>query len=419
MRVLVLGSGVIGVASAYYLNRAGHEVAVVDRQPQPARETSYANGGQVSWSHASPWAAPGIPLKALKWVLRRHSPLVLRLRFDPKMWGWLLRMIGNCNESRYLVNKERMLRLARYSHACLQTLRAETGIEYQQGTRGTLQLFREQRDLDATARDAAMLEHLGIPCRAVDRAGCVALEPGLRAAQDRIAGGVHFSRDELGDCRLFTERLARLAQANGVRFVLATTIERLVHEDGRITHVVTDGGAMQADACVLALGSYSPRLVQPLGLRLPVIPVKGYSVTLPVINDHAAPQSTLTDETYKMVISRLGDRIRVAGTAELAGYDLSLPAGPMATLRFVIGDLFPGAGDLDRAEYWCGLRPMTPDNPPLLGATPYRNLYLNTGHGTLGWTMACGSGRVVADIVSGRTPEIDLSGLTLARCARS
>jgi D-amino-acid dehydrogenase len=415
MKVLVLGSGVIGVASAWYLQEAGHEVTVIDRQPAPAMETSFANGGQVSWGAANPWAAPGMPLTALTWLFKRHSPLVLRPRFDPAMWSWLWQMLRHCTAPRYAMNKERELRLARYSHACLVQLRADTGIEYDARRRGTLVLHRELRELDAAARDTALLNQLGISWRLLDRAGCVAQEPGLHGVQEKIVGGMHFPGDESGDCRRFTEALAHRAQARGVRFVPSHAIVQLVAGGGRIERVVTTGGEFSAEAYVLACGSYSPLLLRPLGIKLPVYPVKGYSVTLPVTDDAAAPQGTLTDEKYKVVITRLGERLRAAGTAELTGYDLGLRPSRCATLTHVVRDLFPAAGDLAQAEYWAGLRPMTPDNPPVLGATPYKNLFLNTGHGTLGWTMACGSGKLLADIVSGQTSEIDLDGLTLAR----
>ena len=415
MKVLILGSGVIGVTSAWFLTRAGHEVTVVDRRPEPAQETSYANGGQVSWGAGNPWAAPGIPLTALKWLFKRHSPLVLRPRFDPALWAWLARLLGNCTAARYTVNKERMLRLARYSHACLMQLRRETGIHYDEQARGTLLLFRAASDLDAAAREAAALARWDVPSRVLDPAGCVALEPGLAAARDKIAGGVLYSGDECGDCRAFTQALAALAAQSGVNFMYSTTVRGLATASGHVEGALTDHGVLRADAYVVAMGSYSPRLLRPLGVKLPVYPVKGYSITLPIADGSAAPLGTLTDETYKVVITRLGERLRVAGTAELAGYDLRLRPARLATLEHVVRDLFPGAGDFAHAEPWAGLRPMTPDNPPVLGATPYRNLFLNTGHGTLGWTMSCGAGRVLADLVSGRVPEIDLDGLTLAR----
>ena len=415
MKILVLGSGVIGATSAWYLARAGHDVTLVDRQPRAAMETSFANGGQVSWGAANPWAAPGIPRKALGWLFRRHSPLVLRPRFDPAMWQWLGRMLRNCTNARYLANKERQLRLARYSHACLTGLRDELDLHYDQSTHGLLILYRRARDLEAATREALSLDRFGIRYRLLDRAACITHEPALGDSRGTITGGMLFPDDESGDCRRFTEQLATHAQQQGVKFTAATSVIRLAADGDRITHVVTDRGDFAADAYVLACGSYSPLLLRPLGVRLPVYPVKGYSITVPITNDAAAPQGTLTDETYKVVITRLGNRLRAAGTAELCGYDLRLRRARLATLVHVVRDLFPSVGDLAAAEPWAGLRPMTPDNPPVIGTTPYRNLFLNTGHGTLGWTMACGSGRVLTDLVSGRTPEIDLDGLTLAR----
>ncbi|GAB4508703.1 MAG: D-amino acid dehydrogenase [Sulfuricaulis sp.] len=415
MKVLVLGGGVIGVTSAWYLRRAGHEVTVVDRQAAPGLETSQANGGQVSWGAGTPWAAPGIPLKALKWMLHPHSPLVLRPRLDPAMWAWLFRMLANCTSARYAVNRERMLRLSRYSHECLVALRRDTGIHYDEHTTGILELFRTARELDDAIRDVALLKQWDVACRLLDRADCIAQEPTLRASQEKIVGGLHFPGDESGDCFQFTQTLANLAQSQGVSFALNTRIERLETHDDRITHVHTDKGVMTADVCVVACGSYSPLLLRPLGIRLPVYPVKGYSVTLPLMDAAAAPAGSVTDVTYKVVITRLGDKLRGAGTAELAGYDLSLRSSRLATISHVMADLFPGAGNPVQMQPWCGLRPMTPDNPPVLGATPCKNLFLNTGHGTLGWTMACGSGKILADIISGRATDIDLNGLDLAR----
>ncbi len=415
MKVLVLGSGVIGVASAWYLSRAGHEVTVVDRQPEPGMETSHANGGQISWGASTPWAAPGIPFKALKWMFRPHSPLVLRPRLDPALWTWLFKMLGNCTSARYTINRERMLRLSRYSHDCLVALRGETGIHYDERTAGVLELFRTERELNEAADQAAMLENWGVPSRLLNPAACVAQEPALQTAQKKITGGLFLPGDESGDCLQFTRELARRAETRDVRFALSTRVDRLTVDDKRIARVITDKGEMTADAYVLACGSYSPLLLHPLGIRLPVYPVKGYSATIDIDNDAAAPAGTLTDVSYKVVVTRLGDKLRGAGTAELTGYDLSLRPSRCNTIKHVLNDLFPGAGDLSRAQYWCGLRPMTPDNPPVLGTSIYKNLFLNTGHGTLGWTMACGSGKVIADLVSGHQPEIDLDGLTLAR----
>jgi D-amino-acid dehydrogenase len=418
MKIVVLGGGVIGVASAWYLARAGHTVTVLERHAEVARETSYANGGQVSWGSGNPWAAPGIPAKALGWLLRRHAPLVLRPQLDPALWRWLRQMLRECTPERYLRNKERQLRLARYSHACLGALRAETGIEYAAAPHGALVVYRDPRDLEAAERERQLAERLGIPVRLLDRAACLACEPALAGVGGGLAGGLLYPADESGDCRRFTEELAARARAAGVEVRGTVAALALVPAADRIEQVLTDRGSLRADAYVLACGSYSPGFLRPLGIDLRVYPVKGYSITMPLVNAAAAPRATITDETYKTVITRLGDRLRAAGTAELAGYDLRLRPGRIATLKHVVRSLFPEAADLARAEPWAGLRPMTPDNPPVLGATPFRNLFVNTGHGTLGWTMACGSGKVVADLVSGRTPEIDLDGLTLARFDR-
>jgi D-amino-acid dehydrogenase len=415
MKILVLGSGVIGVTSAWYLSQAGHDVTVVDRQPEPGMETSQANGGQISWGASTPWAAPGIPFKALKWMFRPHSPLVLRPRFDPAMWSWLFKMLGNCTSARYAVNRERMLRLSRYSHDCLVALRGETGIHYDERSGGVLELFRTEQELNEAADQSAMLESWGVPYQLLNPATCVAHEPALRAVQNKITGGMLLPGDESGDCLQFTHELARRAETRGVRFLFSARIDRLVTDNNQIARVIADKGEMTADAYVLACGSYTPLLLRPIGIKLPVYPVKGYSATIDIGNDAAAPAGTLTDVSYKVVVTRLGNKLRGAGTAELTGYDLSLRPSRCDTIKHVLNDLFPDAGDLSRAQYWCGLRPMTPDNPPVIGATPYKNLFLNTGHGTLGWTMACGSGKVITDLVSGGKPEIDLDGLTLAR----
>jgi D-amino-acid dehydrogenase len=415
MKVLVLGGGVTGVTCAWYLRLAGHDVTLVDRQAEPAMETSFANGGQVSWSAASPWAAPDVPRLVFKWLLRQHAPLVLHPRLDPAQWKWALHTMRNCTRGRYIKNKERLLRLGRYSHQCLADVRRTTGIAYDERNRGVLVLYRDTRDIEHAARDYPLLEDLGIDCRPIDRTACVQHEPALAPVQAKIAGGILFPRDESGDCRKFTRQLAARAEEEGVVFQGSTTIARIIGGGGHIERVVTDRGDLMADAYVLACGSYSPLLLRPLGVRLPVYPVKGYSITMPITNEAASPQGTLTDESYKTVITRLGNRLRAAGTAELAGYDLSLPPARLETLKHVIRELFPDAADLNQAEPWTGLRPMTPDNPPVLGHTPYRNLFLNTGHGTLGWTLSCGSGKVLADLISGRTPEVDMEGLTLAR----
>lgn len=415
MKVLVLGSGVIGVTSAYYLARAGHEVTVVDRQAEPARETSFANAGEVSPGYSSPWAGPGVPVKAVKWLLMKHGPLVIRPKLDPVMWVWLLKMLRNCTSARYAVNKRRMIPIAEYSRDCLRALRTETGIHYDERSLGTLQLFRKQQQLDQTAGDIAVLKQSGVPYEVLDRAGCIAAEPALSAVKDKIAGGLRLPQDETGDCHMFTEALAALAAKLGVQFRFNTGIKGLIADGGRIGGVVTSAGLLQADAYVVALGSWSPQLLKPLGISIPVYPVKGYSITVPITDPDGAPVSTVMDESYKVAITRLGDRIRVGGTAEISGYSDKLYDARRATLDHSLTDLFPRGGDTARATFWCGLRPMTPDGPPVIGATHYSNLHLNTGHGTLGWTMACGSGRVLADLLSGRKPDIDTTELAIGR----
>ncbi|QOZ32282.1 D-amino acid dehydrogenase [Bradyrhizobium sp. CCBAU 53421] len=415
MKVLVLGSGVIGVTSAYYLARAGHEVTVIDRQPKPALETSFANAGEVSPGYSSPWAGPGVPVKAVKWLLMKHGPLVIRPKLDPVMWLWLLKMLRNCTTARYAVNKSRMIPIAEYSRDCLQALRSEIGIRYDERARGTLQLFRYQSQLDGTGDDIAVLKQYGVPFEVLDREGCIAAEPALAGVKQKFAGGLRLPHDETGDCHMFTQALALEAEKLGVRFNFSVGIDGLNADATRITGVATSAGLMTADAYVLALGSYSPHLVRPLGISLPVYPVKGYSITVPIKDASGAPESTVMDESYKVAITRLGDRIRVGGTAEISGYSTKLYAARRATLDHSLTDLFPRGGDLPKATFWCGLRPMTPDGPPVIGATRFANLHLNTGHGTLGWTMACGSGRVLADMLSGKKPEIETKELSITR----
>jgi D-amino-acid dehydrogenase len=418
MKVLVLGGGVIGVAAAYQLSLAGHEVTVVDRQPATALETSYANAGEVSPGYSAPWAGPGVPLKAIQWLLMRHRPLVIRANIDLDLVRWGLAMLRNCTAARYAVNKRRMVRLAEYSRDCLSDLREQTGIRYDERMQGTLQLFRTQKQLDGSAADIAVLRASGVDHAVLDRAGCIRQEPALAAVAEKFVGGLLLPGDETGDCFKFTQGLAALAAARGVIFRHDTRIDRLRAGPGGFEGVETSAGALTADAVLVALGSYSPLLLRPLGLRLPVYPVKGYSLTVPIVDASRAPESTVMDETHKVAVTRLGDRIRVGGTAELAGYTLKLHEARRQTLEHVVGDLFGGGGDLARSEFWCGLRPMTPDGTPVVGATPIRGLYLATGHGTLGWTMAAGTARLIADVISAREPEIELEGLTIDRYLR-
>lgn len=415
MKVIVLGSGVIGVTTAYYLAKAGHEVIVIDRQSAAGMETSFANAGQVSPGYSAPWAGPGMVLKSINWMLHKHSPLVIRPRVDIYMFRWLFRMLRNCNLAAYKVNKARMLRIATYSRECLRELRQETGIAYDERARGTLQMFRDQKGLDGAGKDIEILNEFNIENHLLDRAGCLAVEPGLKPVAEKVAGGLHLPGDETGDCFLLTTALAKRAEALGVRFRFDTKIKRLDVESDLVRGVETDGGRESGDAYVVALGSYSPHLVRPHGIRTQVYPVKGYSVTIPIEDPNGAPTSTIMDEKHKVAITRLGDRIRAAGTAELTGYDLRVSHGRCAMLFHVVSDLFPTGGDLTEVKFWTGLRPMLPDGGPLIGPTRLGNLYLNTGHGTLGWTMAAGSGRILADILSDREPDISLEGLTIDR----
>lgn len=415
MRILVLGSGVVGVTSAWYLAKAGHEVIVVDRQLAPGMETSFANAGQVSPGYSAPWAGPGIPVKAVKWLLMHHRPLVVWPQFDPAFWSWLIRMLANCTEAAYATNKQRMVRVAEYSRDMLRDLRAETGIQYDQRMQGTLQLFRTQKQLDHVHADTEVLEKEGVPYEVLDPAGCIGAEPALARVVGKFLGGLRLPGDETGDAHVFTQELAKLAVAAGVTFRQGVNIQRIHAEGGRISGVETDQGLLTADRYVVALGSFSPLLTKPLGIKMPVYPVKGYSITVPITNPEAAPVSTVMDESYKVAITRLGDRIRVGGTAELSGYAVHLREARRQTLEFSVGDLYPDGGDIPRATFWSGLRPMTPDGTPIIGPTKYPNLFLNTGHGTLGWTMACGSGRVLADLVSSVTPDIETADLAVSR----
>jgi len=415
MRVLVLGGGVIGVTSAWYLAAAGHQVEVIDRQVGPALETSFANAGEISPGYSSPWAGPGVPRKAIKWLLMRHGPLVVRPQLDARQWIWMAQMLRNCTSARYARNKARMVPIAEYSRDCLKALRAATGITYDDRAMGTLQVFRTQKQLDDAHKDTEVLAQFGVPYEILDASGCAVSEPALAAVRDKIVGGLRLPGDETGDCQMFTERLAEMAKAKGVTFHFGETVKAIRSEGDRISGIETSTGMRTADAYVVALGSYSSRAVRPLGLDLPVYPVKGYSITVPIADATRSPESTVMDESYKIAITRLGDRIRVGGTAEVAGFDLKLRPARQETLEHSVTDLFPGGGDMARASFWCGLRPMTPDGPPVVGGTRYDNLFLNTGHGTLGWTMSCGSGRLLADIISGRKPDIDPKDVSFER----
>lgn len=414
MRVIVLGSGVIGVASAYYLARQGAEVTVLDRQSGPAEETSFGNAGQISPGYSTPWAAPGIPFKAVKWMFQHHAPLAINL--DGSMWQlqWMAQMLKNCNPQSYAVNKERMMRVAEYSRDCLRELRKDTGIHYENRAKGTLQLFRKEAQMEAVQRDISVLEECGVSYELLNANELGRVEPALANAQDKLVGGLHLPNDETGDCYLFTNALAQIAKELGVNFQFNQNVEKLIVEGDQIKGVQVNGKVLTADRYVLAFGSYSRDFLKPLDLQLPVYPVKGYSLTIPIVDPAFAPQSTVLDETYKIAITRFDQRIRVGGMAELSGFNLGLNEDRRATLQMVTQDLFPG-GDMEQASFWTGLRPMTPDSTPIIGATHFKNLFLNTGHGTLGWTMACGSGKLISDIVLNHKTDISTDGLSIQR----
>lgn len=414
MRVIVLGSGVIGVASAYYLAQQGAEVTVLDRQAGPAEETSFGNAGQISPGYSTPWAAPGIPFKAVKWMFQHHAPLAINL--DGSMWQlqWMAQMLKNCNPQSYAVNKERMMRVAEYSRDCLRELRKDTGINYENRAKGTLQLFRKEAQMEAVQRDISVLQECGVSYELLNGNELGRVEPALANAQDKLVGGLHLPNDETGDCYLFTNALAQIAKELGVNFQFNQNVEKLIVEGDQIKGVQVNGKVLTADRYVLAFGSYSRDFLKPLDLQLPVYPVKGYSLTIPIVDPAFAPQSTVLDETYKIAITRFDQRIRVGGMAELSGFNLGLNEDRRATLQMVTQDLFPG-GDMAQASFWTGLRPMTPDSTPIIGATRFKNLFLNTGHGTLGWTMACGSGKLISDIVLNHKTDISTDGLSIQR----
>ncbi|ADY83608.1 D-amino acid dehydrogenase, small subunit [Acinetobacter pittii PHEA-2] len=414
MRVIVLGSGVIGVASAYYLAQQGAEVTVLDRQSGPAEETSFGNAGQISPGYSTPWAAPGIPFKAVKWMFQHHAPLAINL--DGSMWQlqWMAQMLKNCNPQSYAVNKERMMRVAEYSRDCLRELRKDTGINYENRAKGTLQLFRKEAQMEAVQRDISVLQECGVSYELLNGNELGRVEPALANAQDKLVGGLHLPNDETGDCYLFTNALAQIAKELGVNFQFNQNVEKLIVEGDEIKGVQVNGKVLTADRYVLAFGSYSRDFLKPLDLQLPVYPVKGYSLTIPIVDPAFAPQSTVLDETYKIAITRFDQRIRVGGMAELSGFNLGLNEDRRATLQMVTQDLFSG-GDMAQASFWTGLRPMTPDSTPIIGATRFKNLFLNTGHGTLGWTMACGSGKLISDIVLNHKTDISTDGLSIQR----
>ncbi len=411
MKIVVLGAGVIGTTCAWYLAQAGHEVTVLDRRPAPGLETSFANGGQISAGHAEPWANPSVLPKVLRWLGREDAPLLFRLRADAAQWSWALRFLAECRPGRFAQNCRTLAGLAAYSRDCLKQLRARLGLHYDELSRGILHFATSARDFDAIAKRAEAVRTLGIRREVKSAAECLALEPALQYAEERIVGGVYTPEDESGDAHRFTGAVAAQAAERGVRFEMDTSVIALHAARGAIEAVDTSKGRIGADAYVMAMGSYSTPLLRSVGIRIPVYPLKGYSITLPLgpAEQAAAPTVSLTDEALKIVVSRLGNRLRAAGTAELAGYDTSINEVRCAAIARRVRQLFPQLGAATTVERWSGLRPATPSNVPVIGASPLRRLWLNTGHGTLGWTLACGSGAALAELMSGRRPPVDFS----------
>jgi D-amino-acid dehydrogenase len=411
MNILVLGAGVVGVTSAWYLAADGHAVTVIDRQPGPGLETSFANGGQISVSQAEPWATPEAPAKIVRWLGDESAPLLFRPLLSPRQWRWGLQFLYECLPGRTRDNTVQILHLAIYSAAQLKQLRDQSGVRYDYLERGILQLYFDDGEFEIACARAELIRRGGVDLLARSPQQCVEIEPALAYSSVAPAGGTYAPTDESGDAHQFTRSLAEICARRGVKFCYDTTVERIEADGERVrtVHVMRGGAskAVQADVVLVCLGVRSPFLLEPLGIRLPVYPVKGYSITLPVARADRAPSVCITDETHKMGVARLGDRLRVAGTAELDGYDTSINEVRCQSLLQRVGQLFPEAGDAARVQKWAGLRPATPGNVPVIGRTRLANLFLNTGHGTLGWTLCAGSGRSIADIIGGRTPPVD------------
>ncbi|MDN3610790.1 D-amino acid dehydrogenase [Vibrio ostreicida] len=414
MKVVILGSGVIGLTSAWYLSQAGCEVTVLDRQPRSAEETSFANAGQISYGYSSPWAAPGVPAKALKWLLAPHAPLKIKPSFKPDWLQWATQMLYQCRWDKYRINKARMLGIANHSRTCLAQLNREHNLNYQGRTQGTLQIFRHTQQLKAIEKDITLLEESGTRYQLLDAKGCLTQEPGLANVKGHLAGGLYLPQDETGDCYLFCQQLQAMAETAGVSFLFNTEVTGFKTENRRIAAVTTSDGHIEADNFVVAMGCYSKSLLNTIGIKVPLYPVKGYSLTLPIVNEASAPRSTIMDEKYKVAVTRFDQRIRVAGTAELSGFDTTLPNKRLSTLNHVVSQMFPEGTDLSQAQYWSGFRPMTPDGTPIIGQTPFGNLFTNTGHGTLGWTMACGSADILTQIIT-QKKQTQYQELSLAR----
>ncbi|NKF24748.1 D-amino acid dehydrogenase [Solimonas marina] len=420
MKIIVMGAGVIGVASAWYLAKAGHEVVVLERNAGAARETSFGNGGQISVSHAEPWANPSAPWKMLRWLGKEDAPLLFRLRADPAQWAWGMKFLRECKAARSTHNMIQIVRLGTYSRDNLQALRAETGIEYDHEARGILHYYTSEKEFELAIEPARIMREIGCERRLIDADEVVRIEPALAQIRSKLAGATYTSADESGDVHKFTTRLAERCEALGVKFRYGVRVQALHAEGGKMTgvEVCDETGAYRlesADAYVLALGSFSPQVARYAGVPLHIYPVKGYSITLPVLEPSLAPSVSLTDDEYKLVFSRFGDRLRVAGTAEFNGYTMELNRVRCEAIVKRTLDVFPGMSQPQLAQFWTGLRPATPGNVPYIGRSEVQGLYLNTGHGTLGWTHGCGSGRAIADIIDGRHPECEFDFVGMQR----
>jgi D-amino-acid dehydrogenase len=409
VHVLVLGSGVLGATTALYLARAGLQVTVMDRESGAGRGTSYGNAGEITPGGASPWAAPGLPMKVIGWLMSRHAPLILKPQMNLRSIRWLMKFAGNCDPDSYQRNRRNMYGLAEYSRQCLDELRSTYALDYSQRQLGSLQLYRTEKQVAHARALGAEFAELGLAYQTLDAAECPAVEPALASARCEISGGIRFPDDETGDCFEFTTEVQKAAEREGVGFKFGSTIDRLVVEGGRATGVVVGGNFQKADAIVVSLGSFTPQMLETVGLTASILPIKGYSFTAPIVDEALAPRSTVMDDLLKVAVTRLGDRVRVGGIAEVGGYDLKIGRRPRETLTRTFNELFGGAANVDQATFWSGLRPMAPDGTPYVGPTSAENLWVNSGHGTVGWTMACGSAKLLSDMMTGRRPDLDPS----------
>ena len=416
MKVVVLGARIIGTTSAYFLAKQGHEVTVIDRQDSVSMETSHANAGSLSYGFTSPWASPGLPFSVLKWVLTSRSPLIINPNMSVETIKFLYRMYKNCNSRSYEINKSRMLRVANYSQKALLEIETDFDLYYEQKKQGSLQLFWDSKEIEKTQKDIAILNKFNINSQLLSAEECVKIEPGLQYVKNKLAGGIQFMDDFTGNCYLFSTEVYKKCVEMGVNFEFNTEIKSLQISNDKIASVLMDRGEIKADCYSVSLGSYSTKILSKIGIEIPIYPVKGYSITLPVLSNEDAPQSTIMDEKNKIAITRLGDRIRVAGMAHLTDFDKNLRTKSLDSLMSGLDLLFPKSYESSKeTNFWTGFRPSTPDGTPIIGPTPFNNLFLNTGHGTLGWTMSAGSGKLLANLVSGIDPEISTEGIDMSR----